>query len=292
MAQDASSEQSGFFFIQMADPQFGLYAALSGADDAYIEEMRKKRLVVRRAPKTFGFEFESRLYRKAIDAANRLRPDFLAVCGDMVQDSEDPTQLAELMSITTGLDEDIPVRWVCGNHDVGNALTPESLEQYRRRFGPDNYFFDHKGTRFIVLNSNVGFDPSGVPGVWEAQVKFLEGALRGAAERDAAHTVAFTHHPLFLEDRDEPDTTLVIPKERRLVLLDMLKAHGAWGMFSGHWHVNNYASDGDFQMVTSAAAGYPLGDDPSGLRVVKVYGDRIEHRYYGFDEVPGAVQMG
>ena len=38
-------------------------------------------------------------------------------------------------------------------------------------------------------------------------------------------------------------------------------------------------------MVTSAAVGYPLGDDPSGFRTVRVYGDRIEHDYHALDRV-------
>lgn len=286
-----SGEHQDFFFIQLSDPQFGLFAALSGVEDAYIEEKLKQRLRVRKAPKIRGFADETRLYRKAIDAANRLRPDFVVVCGDMTQDSDDIFQLNELMTITAELDEEIPMRWVAGNHDVGNDLTPESLALYRGRFGKDNYAFDHKGSRFIALNSNVGYDPSKVSGEWERQVEFLEQTLDGPREQRAVHTVAFTHHPLFLDHRDEPDSTLVIPTARRLVLLDLLNEHGAWGMFSGHWHLNNYASDGEFQMVTSAAVGYPLGDDPSGLRIVKVYADRIEHEYYGFDEVPDQVEM-
>ena len=195
------------------------------------------------------------------------------------------------MTITAELDEEIPMRWVAGNHDVGNDLTPESLALYRDGFGKDNYAFDHKGSRFIALNNNIGFDPSGAPDEWDRQIEFLEDTLKSVGEQGTVHTVAFTHQPLFLDNRDEPDSTLVIPKERRLVLLDLLKEYGAWGMFSGHWHVNNYASDGEFHMVTSAAVGYPLGDDPSGLRIVKVYADRIEHEYYGFDEVPDEVEM-
>ena len=289
MTQSGSNSHRDFFFIQLADPQFGIFARLSGVDSEFIEYMRGRRLIVRPAPKITGFADETRLYTQAIEAANRLRPDFVVVCGDMVQDSDDPAQLDELMRITAGLDESIPIRWVAGNHDVGNDLTPESLAEYRGRFGDDNYHFDHNGSRFVVLNSNIGFYVSGAPGEWEAQVSFLESALQG--QQPKGHTVAFTHHPLFLEDRDEPDTDLAIPTERRLVQLDMLQKHGAWGMFSGHWHVNNYASDGDFQMVTSAAVGYPLGNDPSGLRIVKVYEDRIEHQYYGFDEVPERVEM-
>jgi hypothetical protein len=44
------------------------------------------------------------------------------------------------------------------------------------------------------------------------------------------------------------------------------------------------------QTVTTSAVGYPLGDDPSRLRIVKVFGDRIEHHYYGMDEIPDDVE--
>ena len=85
---------------------------------------------------------------------------------------------------------------------------------------------------------------------------------------------------------------MVIPKERRRVLLELFKAHGVAAVFAGHWHRNNYASDGDLQMVTSGPVGYPLGDDPSGLRVVKVFEDRIEHEYFGLDAIPEAIDLG
>ena len=50
-------------------------------------------------------------------------------------------------------------------------------------------------------------------------------------------------------------------------------------MFSGRYHRNSYGEHGGLQMVTTGAVGYPLGDDPSGFRVVRVHGDRIEHEY-------------
>ena len=42
-------------------------------------------------------------------------------------------------------------------------------------------------------------------------------------------------------------------------------------------------------MVTTGAVGYPLGDDPSGFRVVKVLDGKSEHKYFGFDDVPNAL---
>lgn len=290
MTRPIEPEHCNFFFIQLADPQFGLFAALSGADDAFIETMRKRRLLIEKAPKTTGFANETKLYRKAINAVNRLKPEFVVVCGDMINDSDDILQFNELMSITDELNENIPIWWVPGNHDVGNNLTYQSLATYRSRFGKDNYAFNHKGSRFLVLNSNVAFDPSKVPEEWDRQLSFLESALENPVP-GGGPTVVFTHHPLFLNDRYDSDSFLIIPTERRLVLFEMLKKHAVWGMFSGHWHRNNYANDENFQVVTSAAVGYPLGDDPSGLRIVKVYSNRIEHQYYGFDDIPETVNL-
>ena len=45
------------------------------------------------------------------------------------------------------------------------------------------------------------------------------------------------------------------------------------------------------QMVTTGPVGYPLGDDPSGIRIVRMHGDSIEHDYYGLDDVPDSVEF-
>ena len=272
-----------FFFIQMADPQFGLFSHVSGLSAPAIEALHRRGIPVRPAPKITGFADETRLYGKAIAEANRLRPDFVVMCGDMVNDSDDQAQLDELWRITGLLDDAIPMHWVAGNHDVGNELTPESLATYRRRFGEDNYFFDHGGSRFVVLNSNVAYDPRHVPEEWERQVDFLRDALVEGRRRDSDHLVVFTHHPLFLREPDEDDSIFVVPQVRRRVLLDLLTSYGAAAVFSGHYHKNSYGSYRGLRMVTSAAVGYPLGDDPSGFRTVRVYGDRIEHEYHTLD---------
>ena len=272
-----------FFFVQMADPQFGLFAYLSGLSAAEIEAMHRRGMTVRPAPKITGFADETRLYGKAIDEANRLRPDFVVMCGDMVNDSDDEEQLGELFRITGELDPSIPMHWVAGNHDVGNELTTESLATYRRRFGADNYVFDHGGSTFVVLNSNVAYDPSHVPEEWERQLDFLRDALVEARRRDSDHVVVFTHHPLFLREHDEADSIFVVPQVRRRVLLDLLVSYGATAMFSGHYHRNSYGEYRGLQMVTTGAVGYPLGDDPSGFRIVQVHLDRLEHEYHALD---------
>ncbi len=275
-----------FFFIQMADPQFGFFAAVSQLSPEQIEERRQRGLLVRLAPKKItGFADETSLYEKAIAEANRLRPDFVVMCGDMTHDADDLDQLNELRRITAKLDNTIPVYWVAGNHDVGNRPTPETLAQYRQRFGEDNYSFDHKGSHFVVLNSCVCFDPTDVPDEWESLIAFLKSDLKEARANGRKNILVFVHHPLFLDNPDEPDGYFAIPKARRAVLLDILKSNNVLAVFAGHTHRNILGSDGALQMVTSGAVGYPLGDDPSGLRVVKVLDGSIEHKYFGFDDV-------
>ena len=267
-----SDSNMPFFFIQLSDPQFGLFA-------------------VRGEAPTGGTFPETALYEKAIAAANRLRPEFVVVTGDLVQDPGNDVQHAELMRITGQLDKDVPIRFATGNCDVGNTPTAESLRVYRAKFGHENYSFDAEGSHFVVLNSSVCVDPSKVPEEWDSLVEFLRSDL-DARSPGGNHTIVFMHHPLFGTSADQPDDGIAfVPMERRRIILDLLRKHKASGVFAGHWHRNSYAADGEMLMVISGPVGFPLGDDPSGLRIVKIYPDRVEHEYFGMDDLPMSVDL-
>ena len=281
-----------FHFVQMADPQFGMFASVSGYSLDEVEERRGRGVLVRKARRRIsGFADETRLYTAAIEAANRLRPAFVVVCGDMVNDSSDQSQIDELFRVTATLDDDIPIHFVSGNHDVGESPTSESIALYRERFGADNYSFDHEGCHFAVINSSVASDPANVPGEWDRVVQFLIDDLSTARRKGIQDIVLFTHHPLFERRADEDDGYFVIPRERRTVIVDILRDYSAAAVFAGHMHRNSHAVDGGLQMVTTGAVGYPLGYDPSGLRVVRVYEDSIAHDYYGMDMIPESVTL-
>ena len=281
----------GFFFIQMADPQFGMFASVSELNAEQVEERRSQGILMRLAPKRItGFADESALYERAIEHANRLSPEFVVVCGDMIHNAADLDQLNELRRITSNLSDSIPIHWVAGNHDVGEPPTPESLALYRERFGDDTYSFDHGGSHFVVLNSEICANPVNVPDEWDALIDFLKSDLASARAKGADHAVIFTHHPLFLERPDEDDDYFNITMERRRVLLDIFKSNDVSAVFAGHLHRNSFGTDGSLQMVTTGPVGYPLGDDPSGFRIVKVLNTGIEHEYFGLDEVPHSVQ--
>ncbi len=276
-----------FSFVQMSDPQFGMYASISKYTAEEIEERRRRGVLMRYAHERItGFADETRLYTRAIEKANSLAPDFVVVCGDMIHNTGDQTEMAELFRISATLDDGIPIHWVSGNHDVGESPTSESIELYRENFGPDNYSFDHDDCHFTVINSSVASDPSNVPREWDRMVQFLGDDMGAARRAGSQRLVLFVHHPLFLERADEGADYFTIPPERRDIIVKILKDNDASAVFAGHIHRNNYARDGDLLMIATGAVGYPLGKDPSGVRLVTVDESSIAHRYYPLAESP------
>ena len=271
---------SPFRFIFMADCQLGAYATFSGMDDDDVAGFDARGMKVEIVPEVEGFEWDAERYRLAIDMANAIRPAFVVMGGDMIDDATSASQLEELLRITHDLDSDIPMQWVPGNHDIAADTvvpTKASIDAYREMFGADYYSFDQGDTHFVVLNTVVIDHPENVEDELAEQLEFIEHELSQADTR--AHTILLGHHPLFLDSPDEPDSYWNIPQERRRPLLDLIRQHEVKIGFAGHWHRNALAYDGEFEMVTSGPVGYPLGDDPSGLRIVDVGEDRVLHEY-------------
>jgi 3',5'-cyclic AMP phosphodiesterase CpdA len=286
-------------FIQLADPQFGLFARFSGQTTEAIAGFQARGLNIKPAPQTSGFADETRLFEAAINIANTLRPAFVVVCGDIVNQWNDTAQAEEALRIGALLDDGIDLHWVAGNHDVGadeghTIPTNESLARYRANFGPDNYTFQYENDSFIVLNTAILQHPEETPGELEVLMEFLEAELRAARTRQSRHTILFTHHPLFLKHPDEDivdEAHLTIPIERRRPVLELLQRYGVDAVFAGHWHRNNYAADGDMEMVASGSVGYPFGDDPSGYRTVFLDNDGLKHDWYPMDKLPDPPGM-
>ena len=256
-----------FFFIQLTDPQFGMF---TGNKDF--------------AQETANFEF-------AVATVNRLRPKFVVITGDLVNKPGDAAQIAEFKRIAAKVDPSIPVHNVAGNHDVENVPTPELIAAYTNGFGPDRYVFRHGGLVGLVLNSTVIHSPQKTTNEYAAQEQWLRTELERAREDAAQHIVIFQHHPWFLKTADEADEYFNIPKERRAPHLALFREFGVKYLFSGHYHRNAVARDGDLEAVTTGPVGQPLGGDKSGLRVVIVRDSGLEHRYYNFGELPAKIDL-
>ncbi len=246
-----------FTFIQMTDPQFGMYTA--NKDFAH---------------ETANLDF-------AIAAANRLKPAFVIITGDLINKPGDPAQTAEYKRLTAKLDPAIKLYSVAGNHDVENEPTPASLASYREHFGPDYYTFQHGGFTGIVLNSTLIQKPAKAQAEADKQEAWLKAEL---AKHKSA--VIFLHHPIFIKTADEPDQYFNIPSATRRRYLELFAAHEVRYIFAGHYHRNAYGKAGEIEMITSGPIGKPLDGGKSGLRIAKVTDAGIEQKYYDFSDLP------
>jgi len=187
----AQSPALPWFFLQFSDPQFGAFTG----NGEFSQE-------------TVNFEF-------VVATANRLRPAFVVVTGDLVNKPGDAAQIAEYRRIAAGLDPAIPLYNVAGNHDVENVPTPDSIAAYRALFGPDYYSFRQGSLVGIVLDSSLIHSPQEAEELAGAHERWLKAELAGARTGDARHIVVFTHHSFFLRQPDEPDEYFNIPRARR-----------------------------------------------------------------------------
>jgi 3',5'-cyclic AMP phosphodiesterase CpdA len=261
-----ASAAAPFFFIQLSDPQFGMFS-----DNAnFVQE-------------TANFEF-------AVASINRLHPAFVVITGDLVNKAGDTAQINEFKRILAKVNPDIPVHNVSGNHDVGNEPTPQSVAAFTNQFGPDHYTFRHHDFVGIVLNSSLIKAPAGAQALFTEQEHWLEGELEKARQEGAHHIVIFQHHPWFLTTPDEPDQYFNLPTPVRTRYLALFKKYNVRYVFCGHYHRNSLGHDGSLEMITNGATGKPLGDK-SGMRIAIVRPDGIEHQFYSLGEIPDAVHL-
>jgi 3',5'-cyclic AMP phosphodiesterase CpdA len=264
----APSPAAPFFFLQFSDPQFGMFTA----DKEFSQE-------------TVNFEM-------AVATANRLKPAFVVVTGDLVNKPGDKAQIAEYHRIAARLHKSIPLYNVAGNHDVENVPTPASVAAYRKSFGPDHYSFRSGSLAGVVLNSSLIHSPAKAPELADAQRTWLQAELGQLRASGARHLVIFQHHPWFLKTDDEPDEYFNIPLARRATYLELFKGAGVKALISGHYHRNAVARTGSIDMITTGPVGKPLGDNPqSGMRVVIVRDDGLSHRFYSLAELPATIDL-
>jgi 3',5'-cyclic AMP phosphodiesterase CpdA len=256
-----------WFFIQLSDPQMGMFS--NNADSVQ---------------DAANFEF-------AVATINRLKPAFVIITGDLTNKWGDAAQIAEFKRIVAKVDGSIPVYNAPGNHDVANLPTPATVGAYLQNYGPDHYTFQHKNLTGIVLNSTLIHTPEQVRPAFAQQEQWLRDELAKAKAAGAKHIVVFQHHPWFIKTPDEADEYFNIPLERRGTYLRMFHEAGVRYLFSGHHHRDSESRDGEIETIITGAVGKPLGGSKSGMQVVIVRDDRLEHHYYDFGDLPVKIEF-
>lgn len=191
------------------------------------------------------------------DMNRRVRPDFVVVLGDVVEDespSVDLDNFTGAADILSGLD--MPVRYVFGNHDLVH-LTHDQLLGVSGEAAL-NSSFDVDGWHLVRLHSTASFTPPNGPGTGyrlrgEIAPEDLEWLDRDLAAASGP-TLVFTHFApadlnlagQFWFDRS-PDMAMLA---NRAEVRDVLESHDVAMAMNGHVHWNNHTVHNGISYIT------------------------------------------
>ncbi|MFS8100575.1 phosphodiester glycosidase family protein [Lentzea alba] len=121
--------------------------------------------------------------RRTLREIKKSGAEFVVINGDLVDEAA-PEDLRLARRILTEELGDFPWYYVPGNHEI---MGPGTIDNFRREFGATNRTFDHKGTRFVLLDSSTGT----LRGGGFDQMEMLRTALQTAE----GQAVVMMHHP-------------------------------------------------------------------------------------------------
>ncbi|MGW1008303.1 metallophosphoesterase family protein [Streptomyces sp. NPDC002520] len=209
--------------------------------------------------------FSARQAALALRQVVAAQPEFILINGDFVDDNG-----AGDFELANGLlrqyvPEELPVYWTPGNHEAGLSATG-GLDAFTAATGrPNKQVFDHKGTRFILLDSHTGDMRTAD---WD-QVPLLESELAKAAhDRGVTGVVVSFHHPLHdptgAESSQLSDQLAADLFQRWLA--DFRETSGKpIALFTGHAHTASVSrADGVLKVTTPAVGKTPYSSPDQG----------------------------
>ena len=257
-----AADSAPFFFLQLSDPQFG-----------FIDNNK-------------SISAETEAMNKAVTAINQLKPPFVVITGDFVNNSKSKEQIAAYKSMIAQIDSSVKVYMIPGNHDIGK-VSRASIDNYKKNYGETHFFFFYGDCAFIGIDSNIIKEEDKERE--EVQFKWLEQELQKT--KDARFKFVFTHCSVFLKRMDEPVnySNFSLPMREKYVRL--FQKYGVNAIFAGHLHNNAYGKVGNMEMITIGPVGKVLGTGYQGMNLVKVYPDRFISEFIALNQLPKEVVM-
>ena len=267
----------GFSFVQAADCQLGMEWTMNwklGEQDKFYPLYDGECV----------WDYEIAWSKAFINHLKSLnpRPKFGIICGDMLDAFPERFPLARKRQKRdfdrVMNNSEVPIICVCGNHDVGNAPTAATLDNYRQEFGDDAFTFECEGVLCIVINSQFYENSEHVHDeAWEHDL-WLEQQLKDAQDKYKT-ILLFQHIPWFINSPSEPDQYFNIRPDLRKEMLEKLDRAGVNKVFCGHYHRNAGGWYNNMEVVVTSAIGAQLGANENGFRIVDVTADNVSHRY-------------
>lgn len=257
-----AADSAPFFFLQLSDPQFG-----------FMDNNK-------------SISAETEAMNKAVTAINQLKPPFVVITGDFVNNSKSKEQIAAYKSMIAQIDSSVKVYMIPGNHDIGK-VSRSSIDNYKKNYGETHFSFRYGDCTFIGIDSNIIKEEDKERE--EVQFKWLEQELQKT--KDARFKFVFTHCSVFLKRMDEPVnySNFSLPMREKYVRL--FQKYGVNAIFAGHLHNNAYGKVGNMEMITIGPVGKVLGTGYQGMNLVKVYPDRFISEFIALNQFPKEVVM-
>lgn len=257
-----AADSAPFFFLQLSDPQFG-----------FMDNNK-------------SISAETEAMNKAVTAINQLKPPFVVITGDFVNNSKSKEQIAAYKSMIAQIDPSVKVYMIPGNHDIGK-VSRASIDNYKKNYGETHFSFRYGDCAFIGIDSNIIKEEDKERE--EVQFKWLEQELQKT--KDARFKFVFTHCSVFLKRMDEPVnySNFSLPMREKYVRL--FQKYGVNAIFAGHLHNNAYGKVGNMEMITIGPVGKVLGTGYQGMNLVKVYPDRFISEFIALNQFPKEVVM-
>jgi predicted phosphodiesterase len=127
--------------------------------------------------------------RTALRQALAAGVDFIVIGGDFVDTAYPADFMLAKQILIEEVGDKVPVYYVPGNHEI---MGSGDLKNYLAAGNQNRYSFDHKGTRFILLDSSTGsFRTADFKQLVDLQAS-LESATR---DPKVKNVVVFGHHP-------------------------------------------------------------------------------------------------
>ncbi|HWQ92193.1 MAG TPA: metallophosphoesterase [Clostridia bacterium] len=252
-AEQPAAKAEPFTFVQLCDPQIGF--------KDYAVELKR--------------------LQQAVARINQERPDFVVICGDLVN-TADEKSFADFNEAMNRLA--VPVHCAPGNHDVGNKPTEVTLARYRKAIGKDYYSFEHKGRLFVVANSQLWKSP--LPGESEKHNAWFKEELERAAKKQQPVFV-ICHYLPFEKTHDEPEAYFNLPLDKRQELLGLFHRYGVVAVLAGHTHKTLLLDHAGIQFVSSETTSVNFDQRPYGFRCWHVGTQRpFQHEFVPLVDAP------
>lgn len=259
----AACSPKTYTIIQIADAQLGFDAAVKGSVPGaeYVNDLT----------------FEADCFRRAAGQICEEQPDMIVFSGDQIHRPLDQEQWDTFDELLDLLPEDVTVMHLPGNHDVLISEGKVDSSPFTSRYGDDRFVQMNEDICVIGLNSSLIMygDPAE-----EEQYQWLKEALADAGKN--AVKVIFCHHPFFVEDIDEEDGHVAIPKDKRKKYFDLFADNGVVAVYAGHLH---HSAEGEYRgvaMKTTTSAAYQLGEDKASVRRITLTSGGGKHQVEDF----------